>query len=168
MIPLIDRGSMRHKLARLSASLAARLFSCSDDFESLVIYPAHVEYICRFLREIYLKPVMGYGEFTKAQRNLEIILDPHIVKATIEKAPHPRELCESMLAQDYIEHQDFVDWTSWSKDQCNELVSLFVRKHALVRRGKYYRKAPAFIEILKYYAASNGKYESTAIHEEKF
>ena len=48
-IPLVDRGSMRLKLARLSASLACRTFSCDDTLENVIIRECHVEYISKLL-----------------------------------------------------------------------------------------------------------------------
>lgn len=167
-IPLVDRGSMRYKLARLSASLAARLFSCSEDYSTVVVYPAHVEYIAKFIRSIYSKPTFGYREFTEAQKLLTTLVDPDQIKNKILSLPHPKDFCRSILAQEYIELQDLCDWNGYTKEDAAEFLSLLVRKHALVRRSRYYRKAPLFIELLKKISTDAGLSDNPEKLEDRF
>jgi hypothetical protein len=148
-IPLLDRGSSRFKLARLSAALAARLFSCSEDYQNVVVEYTHVQYIADYLRRMYNAQTFGYSAFSKAQEILTTLLDPEQLQETIKKLAFPKDFCQSMLAQDYIEVQDLADWADADQATAQTLLSLFVRKHALVRRGRYYRKTPPFIELLK-------------------
>jgi hypothetical protein len=148
-IPLVDKGGMRYKLARLAAALAARLFSCSEDYESIVVYECHVEYVVNFIRQMYCAPTFGYDAFSVAQEIQTELLDPQTLRSTILGMPFPKDFCRSMLAQDYIEGQDLADWSASENGTAQSLVSLFVRKHAIMRRGKYYRKTPLFIDFLK-------------------
>ena len=148
-IPLIDRGSMRYKLARLAASLAIRLFSCSEDYEMVEVHYAHVEYITKFLRDCYNSPTFGYAGFSKAQSLLTTLLDPGSLQASILSTPYPKDFCRSILAQDNIEVQDLADWSESDLQGGQRMLSLFVRKHALVRRGRAYRKSSLFIDLLK-------------------
>jgi len=148
-VPLISKGSMRFKLARLAASVAARLFSCNDDYSSIVVLPVHVDVICRLLRRLYNSPACGYAEYTAAQKILDEILDPDLVERAICETKFPRELCRSMLAQDYIEPQDFADWCGTTLGEAQDLLSLFIRKYAMIRKRNYYRKTPVFINMLK-------------------
>ena len=167
-IPLVDRGSMRYKLARLSASLAARLFSCSEDYSTVVVYPAHVEYIANFIRSIYSKPSFGYKEFTEAQNLMTKLIDPDQIRNKIISLPHPKDFCRSILAQEFIEVQDLCDWNGYTKEDAAELLSLLVRKHALVRRAKYYRKAPLFIQLLKDISSDSSLLDNPSQLEDRF
>lgn len=148
-IPLIDKGSIRFKLARMAASIAARLFSCDSTFTELRVYPVHVELVVRLLRRIYSSPVFGYAEYTKANRILDEILDPGTIEQQIRSMPHPQEFCRSILAQDFIEVQDLVDWAGTDTGAGSVMLSLLVRKHALIRKKGFYRKTPMFINLLK-------------------
>jgi hypothetical protein len=148
-IPLVDRGSMRYKLARLSAALAGRLFSCSDDFSSLIIYPAHVEYICALLRRIYSSRVFGYADYTAALKVTQSLINADEIKLKINTTPHAVDLVRWLLATNKIELSDLQDWCGWQRDEAQVLLSFFVRKHALMRDGKQYRKTSPFIELLK-------------------
>lgn len=149
IIPIISRGDMRYKLARLAAALAARLFSCSEDYESIVVEECHVEYIKQTLQRIYSSHVFGYTEFTATQRLATTLIDPDLIRKQIEITPFPKDFCKSLLARDFIESGDLADWTSWDKTEVQSLLSLLVRKHALIRSNKAYRKSALFIEFLK-------------------
>lgn len=148
-IPLVDKGSMRLKLARLAASLAVRLFSCSEDYQTLIVHAAHVEYVSQWLLRMYSSAVFGYLDYTKAIQLTQTLVDPDIVKHGINETPFPSDLVKQLLAKNKIDVTDLQDWTSWDRDNATRLLSLFVRKHALVRDGKAYRKSSKFIHFLK-------------------
>lgn len=169
VIPLIDRGSTRYKLARLAAALAARLFSCSEDYETLIVEECHVEYISQFLRRIYSSSVFGYLEFTEAQRLLLTLVDPEMLELKIQSTPYPRDFCKLLLSRDFIELNDLVDWTTWDKEQSQDILSLFVRKHAFVRAGRgAYRKSALFIEFIKRLIESGNLADRPAHIPERF
>lgn len=148
-IPLIDRGSMRLKLARLSASIAARLFSCSEDYDRLIIYPCHVQYIANFLERVYSSPVFGYLQYTQALQVSQGLINPELIKAEISATPYPSDLIKQLIAKNRIDLQDVADWCSWDKEQATNLLSIFVRKHCMLRDGGGYRKTSEFISLLK-------------------
>lgn len=148
-IPLVDRGSMRLKLARLSAALAARTFSTGGDEEQLVVRECHVRYVARLLHEEYSSRSFGYADLTAALKLTSQMTDKDAVKARIQTVSFPREFCQSLLHTPRVESQDVQDWLGWERVEANDLVSFLVRKRALVRDQKHYRKTPQFIEFLK-------------------
>ena len=148
-IPLIDRGSMRFKLARLSAALACRTFSTSDDHSCVIIRPAHVFFIANLLRRIYNSPVFGYTDYTAAVRSTEEIIDPDVIRKKVNETPFPKDFVTHMLHANWVDLFDIQDWCSWERTDALELLSLLVRKYALHREGRKYRKSSRFIELLK-------------------
>lgn len=148
-IPIVDKGSMRFKLARLSASLASRTFSCSEDYTSLIVDSCHVEYIVNFLKRIYSAPTFGYLDYTKAISITEGLKEPEIIKQFINQTPFPSDLVTSLLGATKIDKEDLQDWTGYDRESAQNLLSLFVRKHAVLRDGKTYRKSAAFITLLR-------------------
>ena len=66
-IPLVDKGSMRLKLAKLSASLAARLYSTGEDTSILEVLDCHVDYVYNYLDALYSKPAFAYDAYKEAQ-----------------------------------------------------------------------------------------------------
>lgn len=148
-LPLVDRGTIRHKLARLSASLAARTFSRVG--ERLIVRLCHVQFIAEFLDSLYRDPVFGYLEYTKAQTALNILADPIRVEKYLKTATkHPKDLVTGLLYQDDITQVDIQDLCEVDKDIAQTIISFFVRMHCLKRRSRAsYIKTPEFIGLLK-------------------
>lgn len=147
-IPLIDRGSMRTKLARLAAALAGRTFSCKDNL-TLLVRECHVEYVYSLLVSIYSSEVFGYDSLTAAIKATHTLKDPERIQHHIENTPFPQDVVDSLLHTTKIELQDIQDWCGWDRNGAMQLVSFLVRKRALARDGRAYRKTPEFIRLLK-------------------
>ena len=147
-IPVVDKGSMRFKLARVAAALAGRTFS-TDDGKTLVVRNCHVKFAVSTFNRIYESKTFGYKEFTDAYRRLHTLTDEDKIKGAINDAPFPKDLAESMLHTPSIELLDIQDWCSWDRTAATQLMSLLVRKGAMRRTGRSYRKSAPFIELLK-------------------
>lgn len=148
-IPIVDKGSMRYKIARLSAALAARTFCCSEDFSTLYVLPCHVEYITRFLDRNYSSSVFGYADFTTAIKATTELEEPEVIRAKISTLPFPKDIIKNMLASNDMDIHDLQDWCGWERDEAQSLLSFFVRKHGVTRDGRKYRKTAPFISLLK-------------------
>lgn len=148
-VPIVDRGSMRHKLARLATALACRTFSASEDGYEIVVRPCHVQWVADFLRRTYSTKAMGYREFTDAIRATDKLTDVDNIKKAMSSAPFPYQLVEHLLRTEKLEVQDVMDWCSWDRPEALTFVALLVRKHALYREYRHYRKTGAFIGLLR-------------------
>ena len=149
-IPLVDRGSMRHKLARLSAALACRTFSCSPDMEEAVVRPCHVAYIAGTLRRVYADPTFGYSDYTEAIKLSTTMVDADVVMAQLRALPFPKDFARSMLNTAAVQLTDIQDWCGWNRGEAMGLLSLLVRKRALTRERDSYRKTADFIQLLRH------------------
>lgn len=148
VVPIIDRGSMLAKLMRLSASLAARTYS-TDNARTLLVRSCHVTYTAQTLERVYKGDSFGYDGLTTAAKSVETLRDEKEITAEIARSPYPKDLVEAMLTRDFIEPADFEDWCGWQREEAREFISLLVRKGALVRTKRAYRKTPVFIQYLK-------------------
>ena len=85
-IPLVVDVVQKSKLARLSAAIAARLFSTPDG-EKLMVEREHALMAVNFLDMIYDNPIMGYRFFSDDRRSMEVISkdDIQILSAEIGK-----------------------------------------------------------------------------------
>ncbi len=147
VIPIVDRGSMRYKIARLSIALAVRVYSHEKD--SVIVRSCHIKYVCDFLRRIYSSNVFGYLDFSNAILASENLISEKELKGHILQAPWPKDFAEQLLHTDKVESRDICDWCGWDQVEGLKMISYFVRKHALKRDGRMYRKTAPFIIFLK-------------------
>lgn len=167
-IPIVDRGSMRMKLARLSTALACRTFSTDESMERAVVLPCHVEAVVAFLRRSYSSRACGYEDYTKAERSRGHLADAEVVKLKINATPFPEDFVSHLLHADALDMFDIQDWCGWDRSAAQEMLSLLVRKSALYRDGRRYRKSSAFIELLKSMQRPGGTTKRPEFVEEEF
>lgn len=153
-IPLVDQGSIRHKIARLSAALAARTFNTPDG-HILVVHESHVRLASKFMEKVYSSKAMGYGDFSAAQKLMSEVQDPHVVVKAVKSTKHPVDLANVLLRRDTISVEDIISAVE-DQDSGRNLLSILVRKGALLRLNRTeYAKNPQFIDILKTIRGSN-------------
>lgn len=149
-IPLVDKGSMRYKIARLAAALAARTFSTGDTTEQLLVRPGHVKWVYDFLVATYSSSAFGYAAFTHAEKLSNTLSAPQEVIDALKATPYAKDLVDNLMATNFIEHRDITDWCGGSSHEViNSLISLLVRKKAISRQRGAYTKTPAFIDLLR-------------------
>lgn len=146
-MPLVDRGTIRHKIARMAGALAARTFSERDG--KILIRQVHIDYIVQMLDKIYGSKTFGYLDFSKAQRRAVSMRDEVAVRKYLIDTKHPNHFVSELLYRDDITPQDVSDWCDVGKDDATGIISFLVRQHALKRRRQWYHKTPDFISLLK-------------------
>jgi len=147
-IPIVDRGSQRLKIARLASALAIRTFS-SDDGDTVLVRRCHVEYVVAMMKRVYSSPGLGYHDYTQAVEITSSMTDVDAVKGSIMASPFPKDLTQQLLATLYIDLQAVMDFTGYERGGAQEFMSVLVRKHALVRHKRQYRKIGPFVKLLK-------------------
>lgn len=148
-IPLVDRGSMRFKLARLAAACAARTFSTSDDYEEVLVRECHVQFIVEFLREQYSSFAFGYDRYTNNRTKGNLLRDPEQIKKKLEENGDNAYILEMLIEQDRIRLNDIID-ASGNNDigWARQFVSFLVQRRALINKGAYYVKSAEFVKFL--------------------
>lgn len=155
-IPIVDTGSQRMKMARLSIALAARTFSTipGSGYQKLLVRRTHVEYIYNLLRRLYTTESFGYDRFTRDRApNMDDLDIPAITRA-IMSTQYPKAFIKLMLRENNLELEDVCDVIDTSRDAAKSVISALVRANGMVRerersRGSYYVKTPGFIKHLQ-------------------
>lgn len=147
-IPLVDKGSQRQKVLRLAAALAGRTFSTRDG-TTLLVRKCHVEAVCKLLHREYSSDSFGYAAYSHANKTKNTLTGQSELKSYIEALPYPEDFVESILNADQFDLQDIMDWCSWTREQAQSLITLFVRKRAIARSDRWYHKTSGFIKWLR-------------------
>jgi len=149
-MPLVDRGTMRLKIARLAAAMAARTFSSSEDMSAVIVRRCHVEYVSSFVDKIYSSATFGYLDFSRAQDHASRLANPEVIRKHLLHLRHPADTIRGLLYRDEISLQDMMDWCQLDRDNAQGVMSFLVRKHAITRISRFsYVKTGEFIDLLK-------------------
>lgn len=163
-IPLVQAENIRIKIAKISAAVAARVFSSDESGENLIINAEHVQCACQFLRLAYSKPSMAYDAFSDtAISHSKLDNNKDIEQIFARMTGRNREATVNGLLELYRVTPDslgdYVDDPQYAKTVIGELVRL----HCLTRieGGNWYLKNPVFSAWLR---AQRGKHNGQSSH----
>jgi len=149
--PLVLGSTIRLKLAKLSVSLAVRLFSTEDGIV-VDVKEAHVHYIKNWLDKIYNKASFGYGDYSlfRKETNIEKSSAKNIIRKDIASyCTDPKSFLKNMLNTKRITALEIRDFSKANKLRSNELRENLVNKGFIENKGGYYIKTPTFRKFLK-------------------
>lgn len=144
-IPLVHSAEMRIKLARLSISLAALVFSI-DKEDNIIIKPEHVSYIVKFLQEIYNKS--EYHMFS----------EPYLTETSVsfdsDEYRHiehyGKDKFVMMLKYERLSMRDmFMCLGIDDREEGRIVINNMMKLNLLKKKYQYYFKTKGFIELLK-------------------
>lgn len=151
IIPLVDAGSMRLKLARLSAAVAARVFSTDEAMASIIVKAGHVQAARELLDRWYSAPACGYDALSQTLKRADNIENPVEVKRALKEQRYSAHIVRGLLNSIEFNDRDMQDMSGLDRIMCADLISLLVRNRAIKRdHGKYaYVKTAPFTALLK-------------------
>ena len=155
-IPLVDKGSMRLKLAKLAAACAARTYS-ADILGGLYVRKCHVDFVYEFLDKMYSKPTFGYEQYSTHTKELDILKTPDIVLKRINTLPSPRDFVEGALSENNVDLNLILLTSGLEKSEAQSLLSFLFCKNAIRRGGqggRAFYKSSQFTEYLKAWAGN--------------
>lgn len=155
-IPLVEINDQKTRLAKLSVSVAAQLFS-TDDGETIVVESEHVQTAAMLLCLWYDKPSMGYDAYSQASREQKDVRnEDDLVQAfEVAIAPYGKRLAEMLLKLDEIDPRAFRSYVPINSMYADTFVGRLNANNCLkpVERGKRgtYKKTADFTRWLKEY-----------------
>jgi hypothetical protein len=147
-IPLVDRGTMRHKLARLASALAARLYSTTD-YTALQVKNYHVDYIYQYLDRMYSSTIFNYHEYSEVQEDYESFVDEDKVRSIISSLPSPDTFIRFVIRNPGFDTQDMMEWTGLEKETVFRFISALIQQMAVKRAANRYYLSASFIKLAR-------------------
>lgn len=146
--PLVEGAEQRIKIARLAVAAACRVYS-TEDGQTVLVKPEHVEFVGEYLDQIYSKPSMAFDLHSQAKLADREIHDVSQVQDRFDRlVPDLRSLLADAGSFTVLDLQDYATIT---RESAIDLASFLVRKRC-IRKGKFgYYKLPAFTEFLRHY-----------------
>ena len=151
IIPLVQAENIRIKLAKLSAAVAARVFSTNETCEELIITAQHVNCATELLRSFYNKPSMSYNLFSRTSLAASRIERPRDIDRIMKLYSTDKLLTiTGLLEMQRINPDtlaDFIGDPSTAKTMIGELV-----QHRCLTRlegTNWYTKNPDFTKQLR-------------------
>ncbi len=150
-IPLVQSENIRIKLAKISAAVAARVFSTDESFERLIVEDAHVECAVLFLRTAYSKLSMQYDIYSERALAHSSIKDVAKVREIFDSLGNTRDATiMGLLDLEFINPDTLGDYVG-DRQSAMSLISQLIQQHCIQRsyNGKHCFKNPPFSAWLR-------------------
>jgi hypothetical protein len=149
-IPLIEAAEQRIKVAKLSVALAARLFS-TEDGETIVVKPEHVDFVRDFLEQIFSKPSMAYDLFSLAYKQSVTLDDDRRkrLEQDFKQYSDWRALRELLLEYQAFRKGEIIDQMGYDIEEQRRLFKWMSLNKLIKSTPIGYVKQPVFTSLLK-------------------
>ena len=151
-IPLVQSENIRVKLAKVSAAVAARVFSCDETGKKLIVTKSHVEAAHWFITSCYNKKSMAYDSWSAAmfERN-QIADEAAVIKLFEDLNTNKVRVMKSLANLHQITADNLADYMGGDILTAKTVLGDLVQLGCLTRheRGNWYLKNQAFIEWLR-------------------
>lgn len=148
-IPIVEPADQRLKLARLSAAIAARVYSSDESGERLIVKREHVEFVAAYLDRIYSARALSYNEYSVMMKSGETFSDEvrsAILTAMLE---WPEGMVEFLRQAKIFRKTEMEEVVGLDSPTAKDYIK-FLTSNRLVRSTRDgYMKTPAFITLLR-------------------
>lgn len=135
-VPIIDRGTVRLKLARIAASIACRTYS-TDDGENVLIQERHVLCAYNFLKRIYDGDALGYKRYSerhKATAHMTPEKANKVIQA-ISVQPYAETVADYLCTRTFVNEKELTMLGCMSPEDCRSLLGLLLRNSGIEYKG---------------------------------
>lgn len=145
-IPLVEAADQRLKLARLSISVAALLFSTDEKAKKVIVTEEHVKFIVTYLDRIYAKSSFAYDRFSEDDTTNSDCSNDRV--GTLRKKfcglplTDVNEIAETLRVLPYLDRQTISDYTGLVQADIMPLIRFLTSEHLIERCKGGYRRTP--------------------------
>jgi hypothetical protein len=148
-IPLVEGANQRIKLARLAVATAARVFSCDESGENIVVKKQHIDFAYSYLDEIYSKPSLDYRGYSERELGDIEVAETHRDSA-LDYLNKFEGVADIFDRQEYVWPKHLEEQLGCERQAAQEHISFFTSTRMIIdSNNRGYKKTPAFIQLLR-------------------
>ena len=146
--PLVQAANVRVKLARVAVAIAGRLFSATNNDETLLVTAAHVQAAGDLLDALYQSQSFGYADISE-----DFILQTAISEANANSAEdyilgNP-DLAKFLRNNHRFSKMDVCEGLGISQDEANSLLKPMWGWNMLLHESRNTKSTPTLQKILR-------------------
>lgn len=155
-IPLVEPADQRLKIARLSVSAAACVYS-TDDGTNIIVKVEHVAFVISYLCELYNSKALGYDRFSADQFENSDTTDAAMIRLRKGFIALPLvtrtifEVAKALYQLPYFSRNTLEDATGLDRDELRALMQFLISQSIVEKANLDYKRTPlglAFIEFM--------------------
>jgi hypothetical protein len=161
-ILLAERSDLKHKIARISCAVAARLFSTDLEGKHVLVTKEHVEYAALFMDRAYRSQSMSYFEYARRYKQDNDLTQERsrAVRQALMKTPNYDHTISVMLTFDHVTRRALYDSLNFEKADFDNLWRFLMAQPLIMSTPKGYRKTVAFTKLLKSLGGAKTGYDA--------
>lgn len=155
-IPLVEPADQRLKLARLSVSTAACMFSTDESGEDVIVKPEHVDFVYEYLTSIYDQRSMGYDRFSADEFENSDTTDVTMqrLRTTFISIPFVSreipEIVKALYQMPYFNRNTLEDATGLDRDELKNLLQFLISNVLIEKAGQDYKRTPVGLSFIEH------------------
>jgi hypothetical protein len=147
-IPLVQGGNQHLKIARVAVAIAARLFSCDESGEYLVVTREHVKGAVEFMHRIYSMKGFGYKALSGEQARNREIAEENYDQIKQEMSERWPTLIDYLRDHPRFKSFDLMEIVNVDRAGANEIISILYKTKMITRRSADFCTTPTFNKLL--------------------
>jgi hypothetical protein len=150
-IPFANPSDLRNKIARISAAVAARMFSSDEEAKKLIVKKEHVDFAAKFMDKSYRKPSMDFFGYAKNYQMDNTITRERqeIITKKLRSFPNADNTISRLAHATYFGRTELGEMTGYEKEELADFWKFLLSQSLIRRTSRSYKKVSAFNELLK-------------------
>ena len=151
-IPIVEAADQRIKIARLAVAAACCVVS-SEDLNTVIVKPEHVNFVVDFMDRIYSAKSLGYDKLSEQELSSSDQSDDSLAKLRVQFLALPsmdiNEMATILYQLPYFSRAALEDYTGLARDDLKQLLKFMTTNYLVDRVRGDYRRLPlgtAFLE----------------------
>lgn len=144
-VPIVESADQRLKIARLSIACACCMFS-TEDGNTVIVKPEHVDFVVDFMEELYCSKAMGYDRMSADDMTSSDDSDEALTelrqKFLLLPLQDTNEMASILFRIPYFSRNTLEDYTGLAREDLRALLKFLTNNNLVEKYKGDYRRLP--------------------------